>query len=156
MTVLDEISLLRLIEGMHDPSEKQKILDRLHIIVNVMDATHLDIQSAHGRVWLVERKQRTGIVKEIMICRRIPALVKCTCKAAWITSLRLDCPSLGRMRSENGENADRAERRGRLKRTKQGLFKFKTTIINANLEANRILTTRIDKKSWLKKRKWRD
>ena len=48
-------------------------------------------------------------------------------------SLRPDCPSLGRMRYENGEYADRGRTQRQAKKgtdrvkTKQGLFKFKTT-----------------------------
>ena len=37
-------------------------------LVNVMDATHLDIQSAHRRVWPVEQKQETGMTASSTIC----------------------------------------------------------------------------------------
>ena len=33
-----------------------------------MDATYLDIRSAHGRVWPVERKQEAGMAASSTIC----------------------------------------------------------------------------------------
>ena len=36
--------------------------------MNVMDATYLDIRSAHGHVWLVEWKQETSMAASSTIC----------------------------------------------------------------------------------------
>ena len=37
-------------------------------IVNVMDATYLDIRSMHGRVWPLEWKRETGVAASSTIC----------------------------------------------------------------------------------------
>ena len=57
-------------------SKKPPTIDNIFIslnllplkIVNVIDATYLDIRSTHGRVWPVERKRATGMAASSNIC----------------------------------------------------------------------------------------